>query len=894
MLHLIFEASDLGIVVVNVTTETPTLSRVNQAYCALSDRKRSDLVGQPLRLLDDGSQPAATDLLMTAIARRKTGTAVVHDDNRWLEITVAPMGDANRSPSHLALFHRDVTQQRRIETALSANQRHEILGRLTAGVAHDFNNVLSAIMAYTDFAADGLTEPERLSDLKEVADAAERGSQITRQLLSFTNYRGHAASNKPVDLTRVIEALKPMLVHLVGPHVSIEIRPYPETLFVLVTPQAVEQVLLNLVCQTCEGLSGGTLTISFERPSTPSDALQESAYARMVLSEQSSEAASKFCVEGPDSTRALAACRQVVAQFGGNLNTCFTSEDGRSFAVDFPLSASSPTSPEHSPSESTASVLAGTRCLLVEDGAALRSACSRALREIGFQVIEAPNAEVALREIHDIGPTLDLVICDMILPGKNGAAVLQQAKEGAPQARFLAITGAVDSPSTHDGVEVLWKPFSPTTLVRRALDVLSSEGNNAQRSLTPMLPLRTQRGSAPRGPSPVPLPDSGVTQPSVLLVEDDEVIRRGLSTYLTSRGFSVFQAGTGAQAIELHQEHDIDLVVVDLHLPDTDGLTVLTAVRDRDPLVPTLVLTGDPSVLTAQRALRARVSAYLTKPISPSEFVDEVDRSIKEGQIAKLQRKLLLSKVGDNSALLDLETTSRNFDRALETLYMVYQPIVRAHDSSIFAFEALMRFKSDSFRHPGELLAAADTLGRMEELGRAVRKRIATTIRENPERNELFFVNLHPMELRSDLLAAEDEPLLEYASRVVLEVTERAQLETPRNLPVILDDLQDVGYRIALDDLGEGYAGLSWLVKLTPDIAKLDMSLVRDIDKSRLKRELVASMVGVCRRARTVIVAEGIETAEEAAVLRDLGCDLLQGYHFAKPGLAFPEVAPNT
>ena len=111
---------------------------------------------------------------------------------------------------------------------------------------------------------------------------------------------------------------------------------------------------------------------------------------------------------------------------------------------------------------------------------------------------------------------------------------------------------------------------------------------------------------------------------------------------------------------------------------------------------------------------------------------------------------------------------------------------------------------------------------------------------------------------------------------------------------MILDDLQDVGYRIALDDLGEGYAGLSWLVKLTPDIAKLDMSLVRDIDKSRLKRELVASMVGVCRRARTVIVAEGIETAEEAAVLRDLGCDLLQGYHFAKPGLAFPEVAPNT
>ena len=82
------------------------------------------------------------------------------------------------------------------------------------------------------------------------------------------------------------------------------------------------------------------------------------------------------------------------------------------------------------------------------------------------------------------------------------------------------------------------------------------------------------------------------------------------------------------------------------------------------------------------------------------------------------------------------------------------------------------------------------------------------------------------------------------------------------------------------------------LIKLRPDIAKLDMSLVRDIDGSALKRELVSSLVGVGRRARTVIVAEGVETEAEAQVLTDLGCDLLQGYHFARPGLPFPKVQP--
>ena len=80
------------------------------------------------------------------------------------------------------------------------------------------------------------------------------------------------------------------------------------------------------------------------------------------------------------------------------------------------------------------------------------------------------------------------------------------------------------------------------------------------------------------------------------------------------------------------------------------------------------------------------------------------------------------------------------------------------------------------------------------------------------------------------------------------------------------------------------------LEELTPDIAKLDMSLIRDLHTSRIKRELVASLVSVCRRTRTTIIAEGVETADEANVLIDLGCDLMQGYYFARPGPPFPAV----
>jgi len=886
LLELLFETTGLGFVLVD---DHGVVVDVNTAYVRLSGQPRSEIVGHPLSLLEDDSQPEAISTLRMALVTGEPATVVLRSDSRWLEVTLHPL--PNHMQAHVAMLYRDVTAHHQAEQALAQSHRYEVLGRLAAGAAHDFNNVLSAIMAYTDFAIDGLEDAERIADLREVEQAAVQGSEITKKLLSFANYRGQITSDEPVDLAHTVRDIQPMLAHLAGSDTTIQITPNPELMFVQVAPEAIEQVLMNLVGQTCATVSSGSaIVISFERlPRISGHDL-----GRLSLSTRPVDKTGK---PASACTRALAACRHLVEQFGGALETTYAIETGRVFHVDFPLTNTNPIAASHanqSPAPSTQ--VLGMRCLLVEDGTALREACARALSEAGFQVIEAPNAEVALREIDKLGPTLDLVICDMVLPGQSGNAVLHHVRSRCPEARFLAITGAVHSPMSHEGTEVLWKPFTPSALVRRAVDALFAGRSNTR----PPMPTAQQERSGeanrdeappvqqtPNRTEPAPQP----VGPTVLLVEDEESIRRGLSLYLTHRGFRVLQAGTGAHAIALHAENEVDLVVVDLHLPDMDGLTVLTAARDRDPLVPTLVLTGDPSVLTAQRALRAKVSAYLTKPIAPSDFVAEVDRSIKDGQVAKLQQKLLMSRVGDNADLLDLRETTRKFEEALDTLYMVYQPLVRAQDSSIFAFEALMRFESDSFRHPGELLSAADTLGRMEELGRRVRTLVAETIREHPERHELFFVNLHPMELRSELLLAEDEPLLPYASRVVLEVTERAQLASARNLPVVLESLQEAGYRVALDDLGEGYAGLSWLVKLTPDIAKLDMSLVRDIDKSRLKRELVASMVGVCRRARTVIVAEGVETAEEALVLRDLGCDLLQGYHFAKPARPFPSVA---
>jgi EAL domain-containing protein (putative c-di-GMP-specific phosphodiesterase class I) len=124
---------------------------------------------------------------------------------------------------------------------------------------------------------------------------------------------------------------------------------------------------------------------------------------------------------------------------------------------------------------------------------------------------------------------------------------------------------------------------------------------------------------------------------------------------------------------------------------------------------------------------------------------------------------------------------------------------------------------------------------------------------------------------------------------VILEITERASLAGLDDVQGRVAKLRTLGFRVAVDDLGAGYAGLTSFALLEPEIVKIDMALTRDIDRSPVKQKLVASLTGLCREMNLIIVTEGVETAAERDTLVGLGCDLHQGYLFAKPGRAFPE-----
>jgi EAL domain-containing protein (putative c-di-GMP-specific phosphodiesterase class I) len=140
-------------------------------------------------------------------------------------------------------------------------------------------------------------------------------------------------------------------------------------------------------------------------------------------------------------------------------------------------------------------------------------------------------------------------------------------------------------------------------------------------------------------------------------------------------------------------------------------------------------------------------------------------------------------------------------------------------------------------------------------------------------------------------LTWDGSPLTPIASCVVLEITERAPLSSLERVRERCDELRRMGFRIAVDDLGAGYAGLTSFAVLDPDIVKVDMNLVRGIESSTVKRRLVSSVISLCREMEMMLVAEGVETASERDVLSDLGCDLFQGYLFARPASAFYQPA---
>ncbi len=368
----------------------------------------------------------------------------------------------------------------------------------------------------------------------------------------------------------------------------------------------------------------------------------------------------------------------------------------------------------------------------------------------------------------------------------------------------------------------------------------------------------------------------------VLVVDDEPLIRKAISRLLSRRGYSVVVAASGREALREADQLPFDIALVDYEMPGRSGLKVLSELRERQPACIRVLMTGRrdfPVVVAAVN--RGEIMRVVQKPFDSKELVELLEDAyasrLRWVDVQKLQQR----------AVNQLERAMLEQCLAGGYLGLALQPIVHP-GGALFGYEALLRSTHPVLDGPLSVLSIAENAGMLNELGRVVAERAAALF-PSLAPDAMLFLNLHPEQLSDPrLLSHTMAPVLDYAHRCTIEITERRPLSEAPDWERVVGQLQEAGFHIAVDDLGSGYNSLSILADLQPTYIKVDMSIVRDIDREPRKQRLVDLLARFAEATSAQLLAEGVETLDEARCLRDCGAHLFQGYFFGKPELWSP------
>ncbi len=360
----------------------------------------------------------------------------------------------------------------------------------------------------------------------------------------------------------------------------------------------------------------------------------------------------------------------------------------------------------------------------------------------------------------------------------------------------------------------------------------------------------------------------------VLIVEDDAELGRALKRGLDAAGYDATHVLRGGEAAELVMRHSFDAVLSDIQLPEVSGIDLLRMVRAYGVDIPVILMTANPSVETAVEAMDLGAVKYLRKPVAIGNVLAAVHAAFHSPS-AVLR------------AVQSIEVLTARFDRALEELWIAFQPIADARDRRLLGYEAFVRSREPTLATPADLFTAAEQLGRVGEVGERARALAARSFASLSDERLLLFLNVNAADLESRSLYGDESVLAPLAGRVVLEICDCSALGTLAELRTRISVLRLYGFQVALGNIGSGYPGLDGLVDLEPDIVKLAMGIVRNVDESRSRQEVVRSMARLADTLSFKLVAEGVETEAELQAVRRNGCRYVQGFHLGAPRASF-------
>jgi len=251
-----------------------------------------------------------------------------------------------------------------------------------------------------------------------------------------------------------------------------------------------------------------------------------------------------------------------------------------------------------------------------------------------------------------------------------------------------------------------------------------------------------------------------------------------------------------------------------------------------------------------------------------------------KGAIRRAQQQPGLEDLQRKEELCDIIN-----NRQLQT---VFQPLINLGTGQTMGFEALTRGPAGSpLYSPANLFPLAEQTGLLYKLEKTARELALTSLTSLPSDYKLF-INTNPQVINDpEFVPGQTKKLINSLGlsprNIVFEITERTSIKDFASFRQTLEHYRSQGYLIAVDDAGAGYSSLQSIAELCPDFIKMDMSLIREIDKSRTKKALVETFVSFAEKVNSKVIAEGIETAEELQVLIELGVPYGQGFYLGKP-----------
>ncbi len=402
--------------------------------------------------------------------------------------------DRHGALSHFSLVARDLTHEKELEEQVRRSQKMEVIGRLAGGVAHDFNNILSVIMGFSDVLEDKLADLNvSRRELQEIRFAAERAAALTRQLLTIS--RNEFVRPRAIDLNDVVRAAEPMFRRLIDARVDIQFNFSEAPARIKGDPSQIEQVLLNLIVNARDAMpAGGELCIEVSQVIHRSDTappglkLRSGPYVVLRVSDSghgiSPEVRSRLFEpffttkeQGKGTGLGLATVQNIVDMNQGAIWLHSELHKGTTFKVYLP-STDEPL--EHTPEQAFSPVEhGGGTLLLVEDEAQLRAMLTIVLVRAGYRVLEASGPVEALGLAEGFDGPIHLLVTDVVMPQMTGPVLAAELKDRRPEMLVLFMSGYTEDVMLRQGIideeiNFLQKPLSASVLLRTVAQLMIS------------------------------------------------------------------------------------------------------------------------------------------------------------------------------------------------------------------------------------------------------------------------------------------------------------------------------------------------------------------------------------------------------------------------------------